>query len=109
MSEKKDAAKELPLHWAIMKEMNEELYRKASEWRLCLFNNEVIPRKYKELMMVAMFCAIRNGAGAKTHGKNAIEAGATKEELFATVAQGMLVGGVPGYREAITALQEFFE
>ena len=109
MSDKKAEVQELPFQWAIMKQMNPELYTKCSEWRQCLFKNEVIPPKYKELMMVAMFCAIRNGIGAKTHAKFAVAKGATKEELFATVAQSMLVGGVPGYREAMSAMQEFFQ
>jgi len=107
--ENKTAAPELPIHWAIMKQMNEELYQKATDWRVCLFKNEVIPPKYKELMMVAMFCAIRNGVGVKTHAQFALAKGATKEEIFATVAQSMLVGGVPGYREAIVAIQDLLK
>lgn len=96
----------MPLHWAVMKEMGPELHDKAAAWRSHLTNDQTIPRKYKELMMVAMACAIRFTAGIKTHAEYAMANGATKEELFATIAQSMTIGGIPAYREGIHAVKD---
>jgi AhpD family alkylhydroperoxidase len=109
MSEKRDGSgtqPELPPHWSVMKEFDEVMYQKVTDWRQYIYKNEIIPPKAKELMMVAMCCVTRNAAGVKTHSQNALEKGATKEELFATAAQSMLIGGIPAYRDAIVALKE---
>ena len=108
MSEKKDgpgAQPELPPHWSVMREFDEAMYQKVTDWRQVINKNEILPPKTKELMMVAMCCVTRNAAGIKTHSQFALEKGASKEELFATAAQSMLIGGIPAYRDAIVALQ----
>jgi alkylhydroperoxidase/carboxymuconolactone decarboxylase family protein YurZ len=112
MSEKKDDAgtqPEMPLHWSLMKEFDEDMYVKVTNWRQCINKNEILPPKAKELMMVAMCCVTKNAAGKKTHSQFALEKGATKEELFATAAQSMLIGGIPAYRDAIMALKEILQ
>lgn len=93
-------------HWDIMEMYNPELSEKAAAWRSRLTNDTVIPRKYKELMMVAMACATRFIPGIKIHAQYALNNGATKEELFATVAQSMTIGGIPAFREGCMALSD---
>ena len=93
-------------HWDIMAAYNPELSEKAAAWRSQLTNDQTIPRKYKELMMVAMSCATRFIPGIKVHAKYAMENGASKEELFTTIAQSMTVGVIPAFREGAIALQE---
>jgi len=96
----------LPRHWALMAELWPELSEKVEPWRNYLNEDQTIPRKYKELMMVAMCAVLRYSPGIKTHAELAIAHGATKEELFATVAQTMTVGGLTAYREACLTLEE---
>jgi len=98
--------KKVITHWDIMKELNPELNEKTAAWRTHLTNDPTIPRKYKELMMVAMSCVIRFIPGIKAHAKFAMDNGATKDELFATLAQTLTIGGIPAYREGSIALQE---
>jgi len=98
--------REILPHWLVMKEFDEELYRKIGDWRTHIGEDATIPPKYKELIMVAMCCVIKFPAGIKAHAKYAMEEGATPKELFMTAAQSMLIGGVPAYREGITAIKE---
>jgi alkylhydroperoxidase/carboxymuconolactone decarboxylase family protein YurZ len=106
MSATKTPPRELLPHWLVMKDFDEELLKKVTEFRMHLTEDDTIPPKYKELMMVAMCCVIRFTGGIKAHTKYAIEMGATPKELFATAAQSMLIGGVPAYREGIMAIKE---
>lgn len=108
MPGKKDGAgtpPALPPHWSVMKEFDEAMYQNVTDWRQCINKNKILPPKTKELMMVAMCCVTRNAAGVKAHSQYALEKGASKEELFATAVQSMLIGGIPAYRDAIMALQ----
>lgn len=102
-------SKHLLPHWVIMKEYDQKMFENVSAWRDYFNNNPILPAKYKELMMVAMCCVIRFKAGIKVHAEYALEEGATKEELFAVVAQTILIGGVPAYREGILTIQGILE
>ena len=101
-------AKKLALHWQIMYGRKPELANKVTAWREQLTKDETIPRKYKELMMLAMACVIRYPEGIKTHSGLARENGASVEELYATVAQTMTIGGIPAYRVGINTLRELW-
>lgn len=98
----------LPLHWQVMEQMNAELYKNVTDWRRSLANDQTIPKKYKELMMVVMCCVIRYKSGIRTHAHFALENGATKAELFSAIAETMKVGGIPAYTEGILTLDEMF-
>lgn len=93
-------------YWDIMESYNPELNESIAAWRTRLTNDTTIPRKYKELMMVGMACVVRYIPGIKLHAQYALENGASKDELFAAVAQAMTVGGIPAFREGAIALQE---
>ncbi|WP_102346816.1 carboxymuconolactone decarboxylase family protein [Bacillus sp. Marseille-P3661] len=96
-------------HWEIMEQSDPELYQKLGELRSYLTNNEIIPRKYKELMNLSMFCILRNVSGINTHAGLALNHGATKEEVFMTIAQTITIGGIPAYKEGIMATKELLE
>ena len=60
----------------------------------------VIPEKYRELISVAVALTTRCSYGIDAHAKNAVEAGATREELAETVfiAAALRAGGAVGQR-----------
>ena len=93
-------------HWAAMKEFDEELYEKCTAWRDGLTYNEVIPLRQKEMMMVAMTCLIRFESGIRTHVRYALAEGVTREEIFASAALTMLLGGIPAYRDGIITIKD---
>lgn len=59
-----------------------------------------IPRKYKELLVVAMDCAVHNYWGVEAHTRAAVKNGATMEEVSEAMALSILVLGMPNYRNA---------
>jgi alkylhydroperoxidase/carboxymuconolactone decarboxylase family protein YurZ len=95
-------------HWELLKEMDPHLSETIVKWRSEVESNPLIPAKYQELMRVAMGCVLRFTPAVKTHAALAIKAGATKDEVFATLMIAMLMGGVPSFREAGTALCDLF-
>jgi alkylhydroperoxidase/carboxymuconolactone decarboxylase family protein YurZ len=93
-------------HWLAMKEFDEEMYKRFSEYMQYVSKNEIIPPKYKELMMLAMCCVVRFDAGIRVHAKYALDKGATRDELLATAVQTLFVGGIPAYRDGILTIKE---
>jgi len=101
----KDPPRELLPHWLVMKDFDEELLKKVTEFRMHLTR---MTRSHKVQGThdggdVLCHQIYRRDQG---HTKYAIEMGATPKELFATAAQSMLIGGVPAYREGIMAIKE---
>ena len=96
-------------HWAAMKEFDEQLYEKCAAWRDALTYNEVIPLRQKEMMMVAMTCLIRFESGIRTHVRYALAEGVSREEIFASAALTMLLGGIPAYRDGIIIIKDELE
>ena len=73
---------------------------------------EVIPSKYKRLMLLAEAVVLRCEACIALHVKGAVEEGATKEEIIETLATCVLMGGGPalGYCGfALKCYEEFSE
>ncbi|WP_434311621.1 carboxymuconolactone decarboxylase family protein [Hominifimenecus sp. rT4P-3] len=93
-------------HWDIMEQYDPELSKSVTEWRNQLGKDPVIPHKYQELMKVAMASVLRFDAAIKGHAAAAMKFGASREELFETLALSMMLGGIPAYREASTVLKE---
>ncbi|MDR0578292.1 MAG: carboxymuconolactone decarboxylase family protein [Candidatus Accumulibacter sp.] len=96
-------------HWAAMREFDEPLYEKCTAWRDALTYHEVIPLRQKEMMMIAMACLIRFESGIRTHVRYALAEGVSREEIFASAALAMLLGGIPAYRDGIIAIKDEFE
>ena len=91
-------------HWELMKSLRPELSEKVSAWRGELTAGSSIPPKYQEMMKLCMACVLRFPAAITDHGKAAMKAGASREEIFDTLALSMMLGGIPAYRESATLL-----
>jgi alkylhydroperoxidase/carboxymuconolactone decarboxylase family protein YurZ len=96
-------------HWQLMKDKDPVLFDKVSAYRTHLNDDQVIPRKYKELVMLAMCAALRFNGGTKVHAQTAMQFGATKEEVWAIVAQSITVGGISAYWEAANTVKELLD
>ncbi len=95
-------------HWAFMDEINPECHEAYAKFSSLTNSNQVLPPKYRELLVFGMACVLRSAPAVKTHGMNCIQKyGATKEELFAVMATAMSMAGVPAYREAALNLEDF--
>lgn len=73
------------------------------------FEEGAIPKKYKELSMIAISIQSRCEECTDFHISEAIEAGAVKSELLESIRMGMMAGGsltYPYVRHAFDVLME---
>lgn len=63
-----------------------------------------IPRKYKELILMACSAVIRYGSSVRTHGAEAMYQGATDKEVIEALSLASLTGGFTAFIEGIEAL-----
>jgi alkylhydroperoxidase/carboxymuconolactone decarboxylase family protein YurZ len=63
-----------------------------------------IPRKYKELILMACSAAIRYGSSTRTHGCEAMHHGATDKEVIEALALVSLTSGFTAFIDGIEAL-----
>ncbi len=63
-----------------------------------------IPRKYKELILMACSAAIRYGSSIRTHGSEAMYHGATDKEVVEALALASLTAGFTAFIDGIEAL-----
>lgn len=63
-----------------------------------------IPRKYKELILMACSAALRYGSSIRNHGKEAMNYGATEEEVVEALCLASLSSGFTAIIEGIEAL-----
>lgn len=97
-------------HWELMDEMSPEMRSAYSNFTALANEGEIVPKKYRELMVLGMACVLRSAPAVRTHAQIAVEKyGATKEEIFMVLATAMSLGGVPAYREACIALEEYMK
>ena len=61
--------------------------------------DDILPQKFKELMLVSLNTAERYQTGVEIHAKAALACGATHEELLDAMTASILGGGVPGWIE----------
>ena len=95
-------------HWKILGELDPALNDRITEWRTCLVNDdEALPRKYRELINVAMASVLRAEPVILAHAKLAYEYGATKREILAAAEQALTMGGFPAFRSAMLTLDKF--
>lgn len=92
-----------------MKKKDPQMYERVVGWRNSLVDKEIIPTKYRELMLVCMCCMILFEDGIRYHAKAAMDNGASKEEVFNTIAQTLAIGGIPPYKVGIKAVKEIIE
>lgn len=97
-------------HWTILDELDPELNGRITAWRTHLVaQDQMLPRKYRELINVAMASIHREPEVILAHAKLAVQHGAMREELLATVEQVMTMGGFPSFRCAMLALDSYFQ
>ncbi|MCI8512802.1 MAG: carboxymuconolactone decarboxylase family protein [Lachnospiraceae bacterium] len=100
----------LAYHWELMDEMSPNMRSAYTSFSSMANQDEILPKKYRELMVFGMACVLRSAPAVLTHAQTAVEKyGATKEELFAVLATAMSLGGVPTYREACNALENYIK
>lgn len=63
-----------------------------------------IPRKYRELILMAVSSAIRYGSSTRTHGKEAMYQGASDKEVIEALALASLSAGFTAFIDGIEAL-----
>lgn len=63
-----------------------------------------IPRKYKELILMACSAAVRYGSSIRTHGSEAMYHGASDKEVIEALALASLTAGFTSFIDGIEAL-----
>ena len=82
----------------------------ALEQHVTAFSNQVleaeseIPRKYKELILMACSAAIRYGSGTRERGCEAMHHGASDKEIIEALALASLTSGFTAFADGIEAL-----
>lgn len=71
---------------------------------LCIGRETRIPRKYKELMLVACSAAIRSGGSVRSHSRAALRCGAEPGQVLEAIALAALPSGYSAFIEAIEAI-----
>jgi len=73
-------------------------------------DNGTLSRKVKELMALAISIVVGCDGCIAYHTHDAVQAGATREELLETIAVGVMMGGGPGSiyaAHALDAIEQF--
>lgn len=60
----------------------------------------VLPRKYKEMLLVGLNAAERYHTGMEVHARFALSSGASREELQEAMVTAIIGGGMPAWLEA---------
>lgn len=69
-----------------------------------LVRDSQVPRKYKELILMASSAAIRYGSSTRTHGIEAMHYGATDAEIIEVLALVSMTAGLTAFIDGIEAL-----
>lgn len=97
-------------HWTILEEMDPELSKRVTEYRTFLVGqNELLDRKYRELINLSMAAIRLQPEVVLAHAKLASQHGASKGEILGACTQVLTMGGFPSFRCAMLALDEFFQ
>jgi AhpD family alkylhydroperoxidase len=86
-----------------------DLFNGFNELMKHYYKHGVLGRKHKELMAVAASVATRCVPCLASHATNAIEAGATREEVVEAAAIGVEFGGGPSFVVARDNLLDFLD
>ncbi|SSW70222.1 hypothetical protein AVE30378_03919 [Achromobacter veterisilvae] len=93
--------------WDQLRELDPEFMEAYLAFRSVPQRNGPLPQKYKELILVAINAATTHlyGPGVRRHMRNALKAGATREELLEAI-QLTTVMGIHSCNLAIPILME---
>jgi len=94
----------VPAYVEMLAESKPEVLRDYYAMRKKIFEEGVIPRKYKELIVMAM-CFTRLFPGGEAHMKAAMEFGATKEEIIEVMLLALPGVGMPPLSTAARVLK----
>jgi alkylhydroperoxidase/carboxymuconolactone decarboxylase family protein YurZ len=68
-----------------------------------------LPRKTKELIMVAITCALSRPRGVRLHAERALALGAAPREVLEAVEVAAIPGGMPGLWLGVETLHEILK
>jgi alkylhydroperoxidase/carboxymuconolactone decarboxylase family protein YurZ len=68
-----------------------------------------LPRKVKELIMVAITCALSRPRGVRLHAERALALGAAPREVLEAVEVAAIPGGMPGLWLGVETLHEILK
>lgn len=89
----------------VIKSIDPELEKRISGYTgYALGEESEIPRKYKELILMACSAAVRYGSSTRTHGGEAMYHGATDKEVVEALALASLTAGFTAFIDGIEAL-----
>jgi alkylhydroperoxidase/carboxymuconolactone decarboxylase family protein YurZ len=94
-----------PEYVEMLAEMKPEVLKSWVAVRNKIFEGKAIPRKYKELIVMAMCLARLFPEGIEVHMRNAMKYGATKEEVFEVMLLAIPGVGIPPFSTAVNALK----
>ncbi len=84
---------------------NSEVYRSFVEMELTTFQDGALSKKHKELIAIGISIRINCESCLEWHIKQAIHAGASKQEVIEAIEVGMEMGGGPATVSARFAMQ----
>jgi len=89
----------------VIKTIDPELEKRISGYTgYALATESEIPRKYKELILMACSAAVRYGSSTRTHGSEAMYYGATDKEVIEALSLASLTAGFTAFIDGIEAL-----
>ena len=95
-----------PFH--ILEKMDLELVNLVKDSKMLAVTDGALPKKFKLLVAMALDAAHGSAAGVKSLTLQAIQAGATKEEVTETLRVALYVSGAGAVFTAVEAFEEIF-
>lgn len=90
---------------AVIKQIDPEAEQRIGDYvSHTLARDSEIPRKYKELILMACSAAVRYGSSTRTHGSEAMYYGATDKEVIEALSLASLTSGFTAFIDGIEAL-----
>lgn len=90
---------------ALIKRVDPEMERHIGNYvGHVLARDSEIPRKYKELILMACSAAVRYGSSTRTHGAEAMYQGASEQEVIEALALASLTAGFTAFIDGVEAL-----
>ena len=107
LSEKPD--KELPKHYMSIRKRFEEYGSVLSDLGRTVRETGPIDEKNSQLIQLAASAAIRSEGAVHSHGKQALESGASADEVYQTLLLLTSTIGFPNVAAAISWVDDLFE
>lgn len=85
------------------------IYEGFTEMTKHFYGTDALDKKHKEIIAVAVAVALRCMPCMANHANNAVQAGATKQEILEAAAIGVEFGGGPSFVAVRDNLLDFLE